>query len=407
MHRRRARLRAYQPLPGDGVFHFELDDNSSRAAIPPERKRHVAAPSPLNYLVPPKTPQPDYSSSEPDSPGSEESEKDVYGGYFKHFKQDVKYKSAESVRSRSTQRQKSPLTEQSKRYKVPGAYFEEDEVDDSSPAQTNQAERAETVRPRYLQRWESNLEPTEDDESSNSNSEQINSPSPANPTSFKMERNEGFIRWSSNPSRDEFLTINLNFRNIQVYEPTGHARSGKFDYEKISKHNDFPALTAYDWSPRIHQLVAVGTSQGQVHLLRVDDNSNQMLTLPLKLQRSCQAVAFNTEGLLAVGLDRVRNDMCLQIWDINQRLRGWDPSLPGWTNVPNDSTEPMQKLEASLAVSGVRFFEDQPKTLVVGIKNQSVRIHDLRGMLNNSGFHVVLAKRSRSKSCRTHLPDEM
>ena len=124
--------------------------------------------------------------------------------------------------------------------------------------------------------------------------------------------------------------------------------------------------------------MAVGTGQGEVHLLRVDDNSNAYLTLPLKLQRPCQSVTFNTTGLLAVGLDRVRNDSCLQIWDVNQRLAGWDSNNKGW-NVPAMTLEPRKKLEASVSITSIRFFEDQPQTLVVGVKNQSVRIHDLRG----------------------------
>jgi hypothetical protein len=123
----------------------------------------------------------------------------------------------------------------------------------------------------------------------------------------------------------------------------------------------------------------MGTARGEINLLRVDDDSNDFITLPLKLQRPCQAVAFNTEGLLAVGLDRVRNDSCLQIWNLNHRLAGWDPKQPGWKSVPSMNLEP-KKLEASVSISSIRFFEDQPQTLVVGVKNQSVRIHDLRGL---------------------------
>lgn len=193
-----------------------------------------------------------------------------------------------------------------------------------------------------------------------------------------MDRNEGIIRWSPNPTRDEFLSINLNYRIIQIYQATQYAHPGQFDYQKISKHNEFPPLSSYDWSPTIPGLIALGTARGEVNLLRVDDDSNDFITLPLKLQRPCQAVAFNTTGLLAVGLDRVRNDSCLQIWDINQRLAGWDSKEPGWRTVLPMSLEP-KKLEASVSVSSIRFFEDQPQTLVVGVKNQSVRIHDLRG----------------------------
>jgi WD40 repeat protein len=204
-------------------------------------------------------------------------------------------------------------------------------------------------------------------------------------THFIMDRNDGIVRWSPNPARDQFLTINLNQRVLQIYEPRGHARPGLFEYQKASKFHDFPHLSTYDWSPTIPGLVALGTSHGEVHLLRVDDDSNSYITLPLKLQRLCQSVAFNTTGLLAVGLDRVRNDSCLQIWDVNQRLAGWDSKQPGW-NIPAVMLDP-KKLEASLSITSVRFFEDQPQTLVVGVKNQSVKIHDLRGCAR---FHCHL-----------------
>ncbi|KAI9740633.1 MAG: hypothetical protein M1818_004597 [Claussenomyces sp. TS43310] len=195
-----------------------------------------------------------------------------------------------------------------------------------------------------------------------------------------MDRGEGIVRWSPNADRDEFLSINginVGYPTITLYKAKGRAIPGQFDYSVVAKHNEYPTLTAYDWSPRVRGLVALGTKGGEVHLLRVDDGSNASMVLPLKLQRPCQAVAFNTTGLLAVGLDRVRNDQCLQIWDINQRLSHWDPSRPGWQTPPSP-TDPLFKLEPSVAISSVRFFEDQPQTLVVGVKNQSVRIHDLR-----------------------------
>ena len=193
-----------------------------------------------------------------------------------------------------------------------------------------------------------------------------------------MERNDGIIRWSPNPAREEFMTINLNYRVAQIYKATSYARPDRFEYEKTSKHNEFPSLSTYDWSPTIPGLVAMGTARGDINLLRIDDDSNDYITLPLKLQRPCQAVSFNTTGHIAVGLDRVRNDSCLQIWDMNHRLAGWDPKQPGWSGVPKLSLDP-KKLEASVSISSIRFFEDQPQTLVVGVKNQCVRIHDLRG----------------------------
>ncbi|OBT78412.1 hypothetical protein VF21_02154 [Pseudogymnoascus sp. 05NY08] len=192
-----------------------------------------------------------------------------------------------------------------------------------------------------------------------------------------MDRGDGIIRWSPNRTRDEFLSINVNYRILQLHKPTGQVVPEQFDYEDVAKYTDFQGFGTYDWSPSNPGLVALGTKSGEVHLLRVDDGSNDSMILPLKLQRTCQAVAFNTTGLLAVGLDRVRNDQCLHIWDINQRLANWDPSKKGWQTPPFPA-DPLHKLEASVAITSTRWFEDQPQTLVVGVKNQSVRIHDLR-----------------------------
>ncbi|SPQ22360.1 5105ba13-88cc-4f89-ab2e-de0fe568026f [Thermothielavioides terrestris] len=194
-----------------------------------------------------------------------------------------------------------------------------------------------------------------------------------------MDRPEsGLIKWSPNAAHDSFLHINLQHRVVQLYEPTGFAQRGRFEYRKLAKHDDLPPLTTYDWSPSVPGLVAVGTSTGVVNLLRIDDNSNAYLELGLKISRTCQAVAFNTAGRLAVALDRVRSDTCLHIWDVS-RLSGPDAAavsgFPADVDLPPD---PVDRLELNASVSSVRFFEDNPNVLVAGIKGQGLRIHDLR-----------------------------
>ncbi|KAF4963253.1 hypothetical protein FSARC_8722 [Fusarium sarcochroum] len=193
-----------------------------------------------------------------------------------------------------------------------------------------------------------------------------------------MDRPEpGLVKWSSNPSYDNFIHLNLQHRVVQVYEPTGHARTGRFDYQKLTRHDDFPPLTTYDWSPTNPGLLAVGTGSGIVNLLRIDDGSNAYVELGLKMSRTCQAVAFNTTGLLAVGLDRVRMDQCLHIWDVS-RLSSIDKNTKGFPPDATNIADPKQRLEPSVSVSSIKFFEDSPQTLVVGIKAQGLRIHDLR-----------------------------
>ena len=194
-----------------------------------------------------------------------------------------------------------------------------------------------------------------------------------------MDRPEpGLVKWSPNPDHESFIHINLQHRVVQLYKPTGHARHGRFDYERLSKHDDFPTLTTFDWSPTTPGLLAVGTGTGIVNLLRIDDNSNAYIELGLKMTRTCQAVAFNTQGLLAVGLDRVRMDQCLHIWDVN-RLSSLPQTFSGFPQDFSPFAESVTRLEPSVSVSSIRFFEDSPQTLVVGIKAQGLRIHDLRG----------------------------
>ncbi|KAK6863992.1 hypothetical protein PG995_000520 [Apiospora arundinis] len=193
-----------------------------------------------------------------------------------------------------------------------------------------------------------------------------------------MDRPEpGLIKWSPNSAYDSFLHVNLQHRIVQFYEATGHAQRGHFDFKKRTKHDDFPPLTTYDWSPSIPGLVAVGTSSGVVNLLRVDDDSNAYMELNLRVSRLCHAVAFNTGSLLAVGLERVRNDQCLHIWDVS-RASPIDANIPGFAMDNSSILDPVHRLEPSVAVSSVKFFEDSPQTLAAGIKNQGIRIYDLR-----------------------------
>ena len=233
--------------------------------------------------------------------------------------------------------------------------------------------------------------------------------------SINMERGDGIIRWSPSRSRDEFLTINLTYRTLDLYKATGKIQPGgnndDFQRTLISKHTDFQPFSAYDWSPvtahhDMTPLLAVGSKTGDVNLLRIDDDSSDSISLPVKISRSCHAVAFNTTGLLAVGLDRVRNDYCLHIWDINQRLSGWDPTKKGFQNLPA-SAEPYMRLEPSVPISSTRWFEDQPMTLVAGVKGQSLRIHDLRGQYNSTLALDNLLTLNRPKWSSSKLPNKM
>jgi WD40 repeat protein len=193
-----------------------------------------------------------------------------------------------------------------------------------------------------------------------------------------MANTEAVVRWTSPFAEhaSRFLTINLNEKVLRLYQVTQN-RGTNIEFDEISHHTKLPDVAAFDWSPKHEQLVAIGVGSGEVALLKIDDGSNEVISIPVKYPRSCNAIAFNTEGKLAAGLGKVRNDHCLNIWDVNQRLFSWDRDK---NNGYPPNLEPFKKLAPSEPISSIKFFEDQPDVLVAGVRNQCVRIYDLRGI---------------------------
>jgi WD repeat-containing protein mio len=189
---------------------------------------------------------------------------------------------------------------------------------------------------------------------------------------------ETAVRWShrSVVGNERFLFVEVvgkSFKLCQVKSRKG----GVFQYEIISEHKKVPAFRAFDWSPTHEDIVAVGQSSGEATVLRIDDGSQAVLSFPIRNQRLCNAIAFNNQGLLAAGLDKVRTDNCLNIWDLQHQLPSGNTS--GFvTSSGRIHPEPLHKLASSEPITSIKFFTDSPQTLVAGVKGQFVRLYDLR-----------------------------
>ena len=183
---------------------------------------------------------------------------------------------------------------------------------------------------------------------------------------------ETAIRWSpsSTISEQRFLVADVNGRSFR------HCRIESYNgtnlrFRTLSTHHKVPAFRAFDWSPHDEAIVAVGQWSGEATVLRIDNNS-QSLSLPIKHQRLCNAVTFSKTGLLATGLERVRNDFCLNVWDISQRLSN------SGQGSGRQYLEPVRKLASSEAITSIKFFHDQPDILLCGVKGACLRIYDIR-----------------------------
>ena len=194
---------------------------------------------------------------------------------------------------------------------------------------------------------------------------------------------ETAIRWSpsATTSQQRFLVADVNGRSFT------HCRVESYDgkdlrFKNISTLHKVPAFRAFDWSPHDEAIVAVGQWSGEATVLRIDDSS-QSVSLPIKHQRLCNAVTFSKAGRLATGLEKVRNDFCLNVWDISQRLStGASPGLGSGRQY----LEPIRKLASSEAITSIKFFPSQPDVLVCGVKGACIRIYDIR---ENNGTSAV------------------
>lgn len=189
---------------------------------------------------------------------------------------------------------------------------------------------------------------------------------------------ETAIKWSptSSLSSQRFLFADVSGRSFSLGTITQYESTAKpqLRYDLSPAFRRVPAFRALDWAPYDDNLVAVGTPAGETSVLRIDDKGPSV-SFPAKYQRQCNAVAFSTSSTLATGLERVRNDSCLNIWDVNQRLLA--PVSATGARIKT-YVEPVRKLASSEAIASIKFFSGQPEVLVVGVKGTGIRVYDLR-----------------------------
>lgn len=202
---------------------------------------------------------------------------------------------------------------------------------------------------------------------------------------------EAAIRFNQNslPGVEQlFLKVDVAGRSFHLNR-IQEVKKGKVRYDVTDSATKIPSFRAFDWHPTIPTLVAFGQPSGDAGFADLARNEIT-LTLPAKNQRPCNAVALNTTNILAVGLDRIRADSCLNIWDINQRL-----TAPEKASSPLGSSQiaPLHGLASGDSITSLKFFQDQPKLLAAGIKNHSVRLYDLRDQSSASGYALQFATR--------------
>ncbi|KAK8221388.1 WD40-repeat-containing domain protein [Phyllosticta capitalensis] len=184
---------------------------------------------------------------------------------------------------------------------------------------------------------------------------------------------EAAIRWSPHATQDspQFVIVDvagnrLRLCHLDSIDPDGHV-----NWTQVAQRDKLPNFTAFDWSKTDSRRVAIGSASGEASVIdidagRPDSNYNFLVcSFPIKHQRKCNSIAFSSSNLLATGLDRVRNDFCMNIYDLN---------APGTSG----NQDPYKKLASSEAITSIKFFPTHPQTLVAGVSRQCIRLYDLR-----------------------------
>jgi len=174
---------------------------------------------------------------------------------------------------------------------------------------------------------------------------------------------ETALRWSplSSPDKGRFLLADAAGNSLTLYQvDSGKKRLLK--YSPVARRKDVPNFTAFDWSKSDDSLVALGLSSGEASLIKFDPHRPQrdpLRNFTIKTQRKCNTITFNSDNLLAVGLDRVRHDHCLTVYDVN-------------------ASDPHSRLCISEAVTSLRFFPTHPNHLLAAVSRTTIRLYDLR-----------------------------
>ncbi|KAF9919630.1 hypothetical protein FBU30_010724 [Linnemannia zychae] len=282
------------------------------------------------------------------------------------------------------------------------------------------------------------------------------------------------LLWSPHPNHNQFL---IGSTELRLFQWTPEDADGKPHATPIAVNTDVALMKCFTWSPdpNYMDLTAVGLTTGRTLLIRMhrsepwifEDKGNDFRsdtprqvsiaqnqrTYPsfsARHSRACNVVAFSkgSPNLLAVGLDKVRNDYCLMVWDIEQSMsmsKGSDSTYAssGSISMTNRSTtgsvqtsrfgrnneytesyfdtrlsmnplsladtgtaralnpsnydqstdvRPLCQYGSSEVISSCAWFTNQPKVLAAGMGMKYIRVYDTREDPNSPSSLVISTK---------------
>jgi WD repeat-containing protein mio len=129
------------------------------------------------------------------------------------------------------------------------------------------------------------------------------------------------IRWSplSTKQRPHFIILDVAACRIQLCQLTSLGKD-TLRYDTLFTRDKLPNYTAFDFSKTDPYVVGLGSNSGEANIVEINPDKgkegNFIWKLPVKSQRRCNSIAFSSGNHVATGLERVRNDFSLSLFDL-------------------------------------------------------------------------------------------
>lgn len=225
----------------------------------------------------------------------------------------------------------------------------------------------------------------------------------------------------------EWISESSEIKQVTAQQDLPHMRVKILPYVTLLA-TDSTSEQCFAWSPdpALDDLVAVGHSSGKVDLMRLEAtkqskerilSSGPTVALPVRNSRACNSLAFSTAdpSYLAVGLDKVRGDHSLIVWDVHAAIplltlkgeaskstphhapsssRSNGQSQRERDITPKSGPRLFQQHAQAETVSSVAFLPSSSSLLLAGISHRWLRLFDLRSpqdtLVVASKVHVVV-----------------
>ncbi|KAH3662322.1 hypothetical protein OGAPHI_005573 [Ogataea philodendri] len=155
-------------------------------------------------------------------------------------------------------------------------------------------------------------------------------------------------------AEERFLGVSPTGETVAIYQTNKDAESAEDEIKKVYDRGGFDTIQCLQYSKETPGLTGIGQLDGSAHVFDITMPQSSVVTLKPRQSRSCNAISFGENGLVALGYDRGRQDHSVQIWDLQSYSRTGknDVGQPINSFVPNESVSSLSFCGNNNIISG-------------------------------------------------------